>query len=68
MEDTDFGQTSGRVWGVGEGSYLELPLIGPSTERDAVGRLVDLVIDPTRQWLNRDQYLISRWARVVSKR
>ena len=65
-EDTDFGQTL-AVWGVGEGSYLELPLIGPSTERDAVGRLVDLVIDPTRQWLNRDQYLISLGTRVVSK-
>ncbi len=65
-EDTDFGQTL-AVWGVGEGAYLELPLIGPSTERDAVGRLVDLVIDPTRQWLNRDQYLISLGTRVVSK-
>ncbi len=65
-EDTDFGQTL-AVWGVGEGAYLELPLIGPSTERDAVGRLVDLVIDPTRQWLNRDEYLISLGTRVVSK-
>lgn len=65
-EDTDFGQTL-AVWGVGEGPYLELPLIGPSTGRDAVGRLVDLVIDPTRQWLNRDEYLISLGTRVVSK-
>lgn len=65
-EDTDFGQTL-AVWGLGEGAYLELPLIGPSTERDAFGRLVDLVIDPTRQWLNRDEYLISLGTRVVSK-
>ena len=65
-EDTDFGQTL-AAWGVGEGAYLELPLIGPSTERDAIGRLVDLVIDPTRQWLNRDEYLISLGTRVVSK-
>lgn len=65
-EDTDFGQTL-AAWGVGEGAYLELPLIGPSTERDAAGRLVDLVIDPTRQWLNLDEYLISLGARVVSK-
>ncbi|WP_313351556.1 VacJ family lipoprotein [Paracoccus sp. (in: a-proteobacteria)] len=65
-EDTDFGQTL-AVWGVGEGAYLELPLIGPSTERDAVGRVVDLVIDPMRSWLNRDQYLIGMGARVASK-
>ena len=29
----DFGQTLG-VWGVGEGSYLVLPLLGPSGTRD----------------------------------
>ncbi len=29
----DFGQTLG-VWGVGQGPYLELPLLGPSTVRD----------------------------------
>jgi len=31
----DFGQTLGR-WGVGTGPYLVLPLLGPSTLRDAV--------------------------------
>ncbi|MEF9604668.1 VacJ family lipoprotein [Paracoccus sp. PXZ] len=65
-EDTDFGQTL-ATWGVGEGAYLELPLIGPSTERDAVGRVVDIVIDPMRGWLNRDQYLIGMGARLASK-
>lgn len=44
-QDTDFGETL-AVWGVPEGAYLELPLLGPSTERDAVGRIVDFVIDP----------------------
>ena len=29
----DFGQTLG-VWGVGEGSYLVLPVLGPSSTRD----------------------------------
>lgn len=33
-EGEDFGQTL-AVWGVGEGPYLMLPLIGPSTLRDA---------------------------------
>lgn len=43
--ETDFGETL-AVWGVPEGAYLELPGFGPSTERDAAGRLVDFVIDP----------------------
>ena len=42
---TDFGETL-QVWGMPEGAYLELPLLGPSTERDAVGRVVDFVLDP----------------------
>lgn len=46
--DTDFGQTL-AVWGVPEGAYVELPLYGPSTERDAVGRVVDFFIDPLDQ-------------------
>lgn len=65
-EDTDFGETL-AVWGMGEGAYLELPLIGASTTRDAAGRVVDLVLDPMRGWLNRDQYLIGMGARVASK-
>ena len=34
----DFGQTLG-VWGVGAGPYLVVPLLGPSTMRDTIGRL-----------------------------
>lgn len=64
--DTDFGQTL-AVWGLGEGAYLELPLIGPSSTRDAAGRVVDIVIDPMRGWLDRDQYLIGMGARIASK-
>jgi len=43
--DEDFGQTL-AVWGVPEGPYLMLPLLGPSTVRDAVGRAVDNAFDP----------------------
>jgi len=43
--DEDFGQTFGR-WGVGEGAYLVLPLFGPSTLRDGVGKGIDLYTDP----------------------
>lgn len=44
-EDTDFGVTLGRH-GVGEGAYLVVPLIGPSTTRDLAGRVVDLGLYP----------------------
>ena len=36
----DFGQTLG-VWGVQSGPYLVLPLLGPSTARDAPAKIVD---------------------------
>ena len=36
----DFGQTLGR-WGVGAGAYLVLPLLGPSTVRDAAALPLD---------------------------
>lgn len=41
----DFGQTL-AVWGVGEGPYLQLPALGPSTLRDAVGTAVGMAFDP----------------------
>jgi len=36
----DFGQTLG-FWGIGNGPYLVLPFLGPSTVRDATGLYVD---------------------------
>lgn len=48
-ESTDFGETL-HVWGIPEGAFVELPLLGPSTERDAVGRVVDFVIDPVSRY------------------
>jgi phospholipid-binding lipoprotein MlaA len=36
----DFGQTLGR-WGVGSGPFMVLPLLGPSTVRDAAALVVD---------------------------
>ena len=44
-ESEDFGQTL-AVWGVPEGPYVMLPLLGPSTLRDAPARLVDRAFDP----------------------
>ena len=42
--DQDFGQTLGR-WGVNSGPFLVLPLIGPTTVRDAAALPVDLKTD-----------------------
>ncbi len=41
----DFGQTL-HVWGVGEGQYVELPLLGPSNQRDTLGMVVDVFTNP----------------------
>ena len=41
----DFGQTL-AVWGIGEGPYLMLPVLGPSNVRDTVGRIADNFMDP----------------------
>ena len=44
-DPSDFGETL-YVWGVGEGNYLELPLLGPSTSRAAAGLVVDTLTNP----------------------
>ncbi|MEO8104563.1 MAG: VacJ family lipoprotein [Betaproteobacteria bacterium] len=46
--DEDFGQTLGK-WGVGSGPYLVIPLMGPSTVRDATGRGADSYLGWSRQ-------------------
>lgn len=43
--DEDLGQTFGR-WGVGEGWYLMLPLLGPTTNRDFLGKIGDMWTTP----------------------
>ncbi|MCU1775678.1 VacJ family lipoprotein [Pseudomonas sp. 14P_5.3_Bac1] len=45
--DEDFGQTLG-YWGVNSGPYLVLPLLGPSTLRDAPAILPDAYTNPVR--------------------
>ncbi|MFT5634978.1 MAG: phospholipid-binding lipoprotein MlaA [Cognaticolwellia sp.] len=43
-QNEDFGQTLG-FWGVGSGAYLVLPLLGPSSLRDATGLVFDALAD-----------------------
>lgn len=57
----DFGGTLHR-WGVGEGGYLVLPLLGPSTERDVLGMVVDAAIDPVGLVLPSPE---KHWARAI---
>ena len=45
--EADFGQTL-HVWGAGEGAFLMVPVMGPTTTRDLTGTVVDLVTDPLR--------------------
>ena len=59
-DETDFGETL-HTWGFGEGAFVELPLYGASTTRDAVGVLVDvftnpLTLTPTRAVSNTGLY------------
>ena len=49
----DFGQTL-AVYGVEPGPYLVLPLLGPSTVRDALGKVTGFVADPVTIALNKD--------------
>jgi phospholipid-binding lipoprotein MlaA len=46
-EDTDFGITLAS-WGVDPGFYVVLPLLGPSSARDGIGKGVDWLADPVR--------------------
>jgi phospholipid-binding lipoprotein MlaA len=47
----DFGLTLAR-WGVHPGPYLMLPILGPSTVRDAPGRVADRFVSPTSYFNN----------------
>lgn len=45
QNNEDFGQTLG-TWGVGEGAYLNLPVLGPSSTRDAPGIATSILTNP----------------------
>jgi phospholipid-binding lipoprotein MlaA len=64
--DTDFGETL-AIWGVPEGPYVELPVLGPSTRRDAAGQVVDLLIDPLYHVLYGQGRAVAFGLRVASK-
>ena len=47
----DLGQVFGK-WGIGRGPYIMLPVVGPYSLRDGVGRLLALPIEPLREYDN----------------
>lgn len=66
-KDTNFGKTLGR-YGLDEGAYVVLPIIGPSTVRDTFGKAVDWVIDPVGLALNLPESIAQTVADGVSTR
>jgi len=67
-EEADFGQTLG-VWGVGGGAYLVLPILGPSTIRDAGGLVVDgFIFDPWPYVSETETQLARRGTELVDAR
>jgi phospholipid-binding lipoprotein MlaA len=67
-EREDYGQTFG-AWGIGAGCYVVLPVIGPSTVRDAFGSFVNALggdpyynasVHGNNQYLDRDIYITTK--------
>lgn len=63
----DFGQTLGR-WGVGQGPYLVLPVLGPSTIRDGTGLIVDIPLAVTPFFVDWYYSLAARTVELVNFR
>ena len=53
----DVGQTLGK-YGIGQGCYYVLPILGPTTLRDSLGLIADSFIDPFAQVTIRDKELL----------
>jgi len=60
----DFGETF-AVWGFGEGFYLMLPFLGPSSARDFTGFVVDFFYDPVSLWLSHKGWTYVRYGRLA---
>jgi phospholipid-binding lipoprotein MlaA len=63
----DLGQTLG-VWGFGPGPYLVLPLLGPSSVRDGLGRVGDIGFDPSRRIADKDAFAAVTALRILDLR
>ncbi|MCA1796170.1 MAG: VacJ family lipoprotein [Desulfuromonadaceae bacterium] len=64
-QEEDLGQVLGH-YGVGEGFYLVLPLLGSSTLRDGVAMVPQFYTDPLYWTLHRDGRLVAKGVDVVN--
>ena len=64
----DYGQTLG-TWGIGEGCYFVLPVLGPTTVRDSIGSIINVsggdawynvTVANDTQYFNEADYYLSR--------
>ncbi|MCF8474844.1 MAG: VacJ family lipoprotein [Emcibacter sp.] len=60
----DFGETF-AVWGIGEGPYLMLPILGPSNVRDFTGFMTEFFYDPVSLWLDHKGWTYVRYGRLA---
>lgn len=60
----DFGETF-AVWGIPEGPFIMLPLLGPSNARDFSGFMVDFFYDPVSLWLQHKNWTYVRYGRLA---
>lgn len=69
--EEDFGQTLGH-YGVGDGPYVVLPILGPSNLRDATGNLVDALafseIDPLNLDGHNDREVVFHFLNAIDRR
>lgn len=65
--NADFGQTL-HSYGMGSGPYLVLPLFGPSTVRDAVGKGVDSLLNPFAYFLDWETQMYLKASELVVDR
>lgn len=65
-DPTDFGETL-HVWGVPEGQYSEVPFMGPTTDRDLVGVIVDVVTNPVRLALPEPESYYATGTKLASR-
>jgi len=63
--DEDLGQTL-ATYGVGNGVYLVLPFLGPTTLRDAVGRVGDTFMSPVTYVKPKEVYLGASALRITN--
>ena len=75
-EKEDYGQTLG-VWGVGPGCYIVLPVLGPSTIRDAAGSFINVMGgDPyynvsahgNNEYLDKSDYMLTKTISAIDFR